>query len=325
MAVVNRADENTTPLTIESSLKVELKPSFVGSKSSSPSTLHPYFLKSYQTSQRTAKLLHPRSSKSRKEATEIRDEVISELLDAPAKDPVPEYAPEADKLTTGRPPAPMISARDTVSLESHQPARSREVRPPRLQTHPRLRPYKAPAMNYPLLFYSISLNTICFTLIFVILYLIMQVPGTTRVNTLEIYRDLRLEMAPFPQWFNTGCIIAAAICVIRILIFRIRYGLGLTIGVCVGLNTLLSRSIEGFVGNGIVSGFCISTVILICVIVVGKMKLEPEDTTLLSMVAGLSVIPITGHSMHFLAGLFIGMAVGLCTQIVLLLYIKLFK
>jgi len=322
MAAVNGSNDSEAPLAIESSLKVELKPSFIGSKGSSPAAMHPYLLKSYQKSHKTAKLLHPNPTNAHTAVVEVRDEVLSELLASHAKAPPTEYVPEADKLTTGQPPTPELSAADTVFIGSRQSVPKHKTRP-YPQATPRVRSPKTPPLNYPLLFYSISVNIVYFTLTFVLLYLIMQIPGMTGVNSLDIYDGVRMQMVPIPLWLNSGFIIAAVICAIRILLYHVKYSLGLIIGIPVGFNTILSHYMEGFVGNGIVLGFCISAVILLCVIMEGKIRLRPEDTTFVSMVAGLGVIPVMGFIIHSFAALFIGLTVGLFTQIVLLLYVKL--
>lgn len=326
MTATNRIDDMETGIAIESPLKVELKPSSLGSRATSPSAAGPYYLKSYQTHHRAATLLNPPSAKTHKTVAEARDELISDLIGPDAKSPVSKYVPEPDTLTTGRPQESALSGADVVTLGARESSPKHAVKPPpRAQAHVQPHRIKARALNYPLAFYSISLNMASITIIFFLLYLIMQIPGVTQVNSLEIYISLRMEMLPIPMWLNSGCIILSIIFVVRILLYHVKYALGLVIGIPVSLSTVLSYHMEGFVGNGIVLGFCISAAGLLCLIMEAKARLKPEDTTMISMVTGLSIVPLVGHVIHFFAALVIGLTVGLSAQIVLLLYVTLHR
>lgn len=316
------SSRDDTNIAIESSVKVELKPGSMANRASSPATMHPYFLKSYETSHRAAKLIRPPPAK--KIAAEARDEIISELIGIHPTSTSLGYMPEANRITIGPPPVPEHAAADTVSIGSRESVPKPEARP--LARPPiRVPRPKAPALNYPVVLYSISMNVLSFVILFLLLSLIMQIPGVTPVNSVSIFKDLRIEFLPIPLWFNTGCLMAAVIVIVGIILYHVKYALGLLIGLPVGFNTVLSLFMEGMVGNGIVFGFCISMVSLLCLIWVGKVSLTSKDTTFLSMVAGLSVIPVVGHIIHLFAALLIGPTVGMLAQIVLLSYVTLHR
>lgn len=324
MAAANRIDDNESTPAIGSSLKIELKPNSVANRASSPSALLQNSLKSYQDSSRSARLLHPSApAKQNTKAAQIRDEIVSELIGPEAR--APEYAPQEDELAIGPSPEPAHEAGDTVSIKSLEPPQKprKKAAAPLRTFKPPVARAKAPVLNHALVLYYYSLSMVFSAAIFLAFYLIMQIPGSTVVNTLSLYAGLQISLAPIPLWFNSGCILLAVIFMVRILLYSGKYGLGLVIGIPVGLNTVLSLYIEGFVGNGIAFALCISTVSLLCLITAGKIRLKPEETTLISMVAGLSVIPLTGYIIHFFAGLMIGVAVLMFSQIVLLLFVEL--
>jgi len=173
------------------------------------------------------------------------------------------------------------------------------------------------ASAYTGVLYSILINVLLFAVTFIALYLVTLVPGFTRFNRLHFYSDISVGLLELPLWVNLGCTIGAVAVLVRLIINCQRCRLGLIIGIAVSLTALISNSMEGYVGNGIVFGFGTSITCVICLIIMNVKDLGLKDIVRISSVAGLSILAIVGPALHFFAALLIGLLITLCTKIIL--------
>lgn len=314
-----RDRENTSP--INSSNKIQLELSSVGNRSSSPAMMHPYF----QRNSAPNMLQGPaqrRAAKADKTVAQIRDELISDLIGPDTRLPPLDYDPLPDELRNrqaGSAPHPDV---DTVSIGGREesprpgpplPPARRTVRPPK----------KHKKTGWQGISYSLPLNLIFLAILFGVLHTFLQISGLTGVNALSLYAGLRMEFVPLPLWLNTGGIIIAVILLTRILLYRLRYAVGLIIGLPVSLNTVLSFHIEGFVGNGIIFAFCISALCLLYLAARDRVRIGGAETSFTALVATLGTIPLVAYHIHLFAALFLGAVVGTLTKIILVCHVKL--
>lgn len=252
------------------------------------------------------------SSKSNEPLIQAIQEILSSSEESADLESSSRLEPYGEVVSLDRPPSVSPSTRQETAADF--PAR-RPVSPAG-KGKSRIALGRA-ARTFMGTLYSILINVFLFAVTFFVLNLVMRIPGFTACDRLYFYSETSIELLNLPLWFNIGCAISAVAILIRLIINSPKYRLGLIIGIPVSLTTLLSNSMEGYVGNGVLFGFGTSVICLILLVMKSDQKTGLKDVNRISFVAGLSILAIVGPALHFFAALIIGFLIALCTKAIL--------